>query len=179
MYRIGIYLFAFCSTLLVAACGRTSDTQAPARNTAAQTEKQTVDQEKKPRTVVMDVGLHSYLDRPIFDVYLNGQDIGLAAGQPHKGSGGLMTGVTVALGPQEITWRLDGVDDKGAPLSDNGSTVVAKNTPELEKPGAEYRYLGVHIYPDNTVEVIPEKFWPEKTAKGQAINLAWEKKHGQ
>jgi hypothetical protein len=175
MHRVAIYLFAFCSTLFVAACERTSDTQAPARNTAAQTEKRTVNQDKTPKTVVMDVALHSYLDRPILDVYLNAQDIGLAAGQPHRGSGGLMTGVAVSLGPQRITWRLDGPEG----MQGNGDTVVAKNTPELAEPSAEYRYLGVHIYPDNTVEVIPEKYWPEKTAKGKAINLEWEKKHGQ
>jgi hypothetical protein len=168
MHRISMYVFAVCSALLTVACGRTSDTEAPARN-AAQTERQTVNQGKSPKTVMMDVALYSYLERPIFDVYLNGQDIGLAAGQPHRGSGGLMTGVPVSLGPQKITWR----------YADTGETVTAKDTPELADPGADCRYLGVHVYPDDTVEVVPEKYWPQKTTKGQAINLDWEKKHGQ
>jgi hypothetical protein len=179
VHRLTPCLVAFCLTLLAAACERTSDTQAPARNPAAHTEKQTVNQDKTPKAVVMDVALHSYLDRPIFDVYLNGQDVGLAGGQPHRGSGGLMTGVAVPLGPQKITWRLDGVDDNGAPLKDNGNTVAAKNTSELADPGPEFHYLGVHVYPDDTAEVIPEKFWPTNSPKGKQFLLEWEKKHGQ
>ena len=126
-----------------------------------------------------DVALHSYLDRPIFDVYLNGTDIGVAAGQPHRGAGGLMTGVAVPLGPQVISWRLDGVDKEGKPLKDNGGTVKAKNQPVLTRPDPKKSYLGVHIYPDSTVEVIPEPYWPEKTPKGLEINRQWELKHGK
>ena len=90
-----------------------------------------------------------------------------------------MTGVAVPLGPQVITWRLDGVDDSGKPYKDNGATVKAINQPVLSRPDSKTQYLGVHIYPDNTVEVIPERFWPEKTEKGEAISRTWEKKHGK
>ena len=135
--------------------------------------------DSKKDVAYFDVALHSYLDRPIFDVYLNGTDIGVAAGQPHRGAGGLMTGVAVPLGPQVISWRLDGVDKEGKPLKDNGGTVKAKNQPVLTHPDPKKSYLGVHIYPDNTVEVIPQPYWPEKTAKGLEINRQWELKHGK
>lgn len=131
--------------------------------------------DSKKDVAYFDVALHSYLDRPIFDVYLNGIDIGVAAGQPHRGAGGLMTGVAVPLGPQSVSWRLDGPEG----MPGNGDTVNAKNQPILSRPDAKKGYLGVHIYPDNTVEVIPESYWPEKTPKGLEINRQWELKHGQ
>ena len=127
------------------------------------------------KIVYFDVNLYSYLDRPIFDVMLNGKFIGDTAGPPHRGRGGLMTGVAVPLGEQTITWRLDG--PKGMP--GNGETVQAVNKPILHAPANKETYLGVHIYPDNTVELVPEKFWPNKTAKGEAINRQWELEHGQ
>ncbi len=42
------------------------------------------------------------------------------------------------------------------------------------RPDPKFTYLGVHIYPDSTVELIPEEFWPEKTEKGKEINKKWE-----
>lgn len=61
----------------------------------------------------------------------------------------------------------------------NGDTVKAVNIPILNAPDPKLRYMGVHIYPDNTVEVIPEAYWPEKTEKGLEINRQWEMKHGK
>lgn len=134
-----------------------------------------MDQNKKEEIFHFNVNLYSYLERPIFDVYLNGKFIGDAAGQPHRGNGGIITGVPVPLGPQVVSWRLDG--PQGMP--GNGETVHASNTPILTRPDPHLTYLGVHIYPDNTVEIIPEKFWPEKTEKGKQINKKWESEHGK
>jgi hypothetical protein len=118
--------------------------------------------------VYFDVDLKSYLDYPIFDVYLNGKDIGVDGGPPHGGTSGLMTGVPVRPGPQVITWRSAGT----------GETTKATNQPTLTRADAKHRYLGVHIYPDNTVELIPEDHWPEQTARGEEINRQWKAKHG-
>lgn len=162
--RRKLLALVLCAVTLVA-CSQPQDSQ------VSQGEKMA----KEKNVVYFDVALHSYLDRPIFDVYLNGRDIGLAAGQPHHGAGGLMTGVAVPLGPQVITWRLDG--PAGTP--GNGNVVKAENQPVLSSPGQKKRYLGVHIYPDNSVEIIPEAFWPEKTERGLEINRQWELKHGK
>ena len=116
----------------------------------------------KNDVVYFDVSAISYIERPIFEVKLNGIEVG-------AGGGSLMTGVAVPLGPQVITWR-----DAGT-----GETTKAINQPVLSRPDSKMHYLGVHIYPDNTVEVIPERFWPEKTEKGQEINRQWELKHGK
>lgn len=159
--------------LMIAACMPMSACSQSADTTVNEARKMSAE---KKQIAYFDVALFSYLDRPIFDVYLNGRDIGLAAGQPHSGeANGLMTGVEVKLGEQKITWRLGG--PKG--MIGNGDTVKAKNTPILTNVDPNFRYLGVHIYPDNTVEIIPERYWPEKTEKGEAINRAWELKHGK
>ncbi|WP_370680029.1 hypothetical protein [Comamonas sp. GB3 AK4-5] len=129
----------------------------------------------KPEIIYFSVNLLSYLERPIFDVLLNGKFIGDSAGQLHRGNGGIITGIPVPLGPQTVTWRLDGPEG----MPGNGDTTHSSNTPILNRPDKKFTYLGVHIYPDNTVELIPEKFWPEKTPRGLEINRQWEILHNQ
>lgn len=118
------------------------------------------------KKITLDVVLFSYLDRPIFDVYLDGGDIGLAGAWPHSGKA-VMTAVNIPFGPQTLTWRLDG--PKGTPR--NGETVTAKNslalTTDQIPPNAGY--LGVHIYPDDTAELIVSQYMPEKSLRGQQI----------
>lgn len=123
--------------------------------------------------VYLSVSLFSYLDRPIFDVYLNGKDIGVAS--PFGGGGGLMTGVPVPLGPQVVTWRLDG--PKGMP--GNGDTVTAAHQPIFVLPDRKLSYLGVHIYPDNTVELVPSLYWPETTPRGDDLRQKWKARQGR
>lgn len=123
--------------------------------------------DSKKDVAYFDVVLFSYLDRPIFDVYLNGKDIGVASA--FGGGGGLMTGIAVPLGPQAISWR-----DAGT-----GDTFKAKNQPVLSRPDAKNGYLGVYIYPDNTVEITPSRFWPETTKRGDALYQEWKKRHGE
>ena len=48
-----------------------------------------------------------------------------------------------------MTWRLGGPE--GSPR--NGDTLVNKNRLELAAITLGARYLGVHIYPDETVEL--------------------------
>lgn len=134
------------------------------------TEGEAMNRDKKD-VVYFDVSLFSYLDRPIFDVYLNRVDIGVAG--PFSGgigaAGGLMTGVAVPIGAQVVTWR-----DAGS-----GEKFMATNLMVLNRPDPKLTYLGVHIYPDNTVELIPDTAWPETSEKGNKLSLEWRKKHGQ
>ena len=39
----------------------------------------------------------------------------------------------------------------------------------LNKPTRDETYLGIHVYPDDTVEFIPSSDWPKKTEKGRAM----------
>lgn len=130
--------------------------------------------EAKSMSVNLDVVLFSYLDRPIFDVYLNRTDIGVAGPWPYSGRG-TMTGVEVPLGPQKISWRLDG--PKGTPR--NGETVMAKNLPELKDVPANSVFLGVHIYEDDTVELIPSEHFPDVSARGHEFDIQWKRSHAQ
>lgn len=108
--------------------------------------------------VTLDVVLFNYQNIAIFDVLLNGGDIGVAN---VYGGGGIMTGVTISLGPQTLTWR-DGA---------SGKTFPVKNSLNLTKdqipPKAEY--LAVHIYPDSTAELAVSQYIPEITSRGRKI----------
>ena len=154
--------FSMFIALALCACEPSAQTQSNKESKAMNSQN--------AKSVTMGVSLLSYLDGVIFDVYLNGVDIGVANGQPHRsGASGVMSGVKVSLGPQVVTWR-DG---------ETGKTTKASNQPVFTDPGRDYSYLGVHIYPDNTVELVPAKFWPDSTEKGLEINRQWELKHGQ
>lgn len=108
--------------------------------------------------VTLDVVLFNYQNIAIFDVLLSGGDIGVAN---VYGGGGIMTGVTISLGPQTLTWR-DGA---------SGKTFSVKNSLNLTKdqipPKAEY--LAVHIYPDGTAELAVSQYIPEITSRGRKI----------
>lgn len=125
------------------------------------------------KDIVLSVVLYSYLNRPIFDVLLNGSDIGLANAY---GGGGIMTGETISFGPQTLTWRLGG--PRGMPH--NGDTVTVKNSLILtmDQVPPKAAYLGVHIYPDDTAELTISQYIPEISSRGQKI-LDEVKKHGR
>lgn len=130
--------------------------------------------EATPMTVNLDVVLFSYLDRPIFDVYLNRTDIGVAGPWPYSGRG-TMTGVQIPLGPQKISWRLGGPEG----MVGNGQTVVGKNIPTLTEVPGRSAFLGVHIYADDTVELIPSEHFPDVSARGQEFDARWRQRRGQ
>jgi hypothetical protein len=116
----------------------------------------------KRQIVYFDVSAISYQQRPIFEIRLNGKEVG-------AGGGSLMAGVALELGPQTVTWR----------NAETGATTRAANQPLLDRPDAKLTYLGLHIYPDNTVELVPSPFWPERTEKGEAMLQKQEKQSGQ
>lgn len=117
--------------------------------------------------VVLSVEMFSNLDRPIGEIMFNGEDLGV---MNKYGTTGLITGVRIPFGAQTLTWMLDG--PPGTPR--NGEHVAIKNklviTPEQIPQGA--RYLGLHLYPDDTAEVTFSESMPERTARGKQIKAA-------
>jgi hypothetical protein len=115
--------------------------------------------------VVLSVVLYSYLDRPIFDVMLNGSDIG---GANSYGTNGMITGIRVPFGKQTLTWRLDGPPG----MARNGDTVSMKNAIELseDQVPADAHYLAVNIYPDNTADFVLDRYIPDVTPRGKTID---------
>ena len=116
---------------------------------------------------VLDVEMFSYIDRAIGDIIFNGTDLGV---MNKYGGTGLITGVRIPFGLQTLTWMLDG--PKGTPR--NGEIVKIKNTlvvsPEQIPP--ETQYLGLHLYPDDTAEIIFSESMPEESARGRKIMAA-------
>ena len=118
-------------------------------------------------TVTLDVVTFNYWNRPIFDVFIDGEAGETSTPYPQTG-GKTISGVQLRLGPKQVTWRLDG--KKGTPR--NGEPVVAKNTPELRDVPPNAVFLAVHVYPDETVELIPSRHYPQATEKGKAMAAA-------
>jgi len=107
-----------------------------------------------------DVVLFNYLDRPIFEVLVDGVLDVSSTPYPATG-GGTNVGVQLTHGPKTVTWRLGGP----AGMARNGETITAKNQPEL-KAIKNGKYLGIHIYPDFTVELIPTVYYPDFSPRG-------------
>ena len=129
--------------------------------------------EAKSMKVVLNVVVFSYWDRPIFEVNIDGKVDEASGAYPNTGKG-VTGGVPLTLGPKKVTWRLGGPEG----LPRNGDTLVNKNPLELVDvlPGA--KYLGIHIYPDETVELSTSVGRPEPSAKGLKEVAKGGKNHG-
>ena len=112
----------------------------------------------------LSVVMYSYLNRPVFDIFLNKEDLG--ASGPY-GSTGIITGAQIPFGPQTLSWRIDG--PPGTP--NNGDTVHVRNvlTVRAEQILSKTRYLGLHIYPDYTAEIVLCDDMPDRTVRGEKI----------
>lgn len=115
----------------------------------------------KSMKVVLNVVLFSYWDRPIFEVNIDGKADEASGAYPNTGKG-VTGGVHLTLGPKKVTWRLGGPEG----LPRNGDTLTNKNRLELLDilPGA--KYLGIHIYQDETVELTTSVGRPGPSEKG-------------
>lgn len=122
---------------------------------------------KMQNEAVLNVVMYSYLDRVITDIIFNGTDLGVAN---KYGGTGTMTGVRIPFGMQSLKWTLDGPEG----MARNGETVKMKNklvvSPEQIPPGT--RYVGLHLYPDDTAEITFAEFIPERTPRGTKILAA-------
>jgi hypothetical protein len=122
--------------------------------------------------VYLNISLFSYLDRPIFDVTMNGTDFGAAPAHGFYGTNDIMIMQSIRLGRQVVTWRLDGA--AGTP--GNGETVKAKNQPIFAEVPRGIKWLGLHIYPDETVELKFSSGTGDElqSERGRKIIEAWE-----
>ena len=130
--------------------------------------------EAKDMRVVLDLVVFSYLDRPIFEVNVDGRGDESSGAYPRTGKS-TTTGVEFTLGPKKVTWRLGG--PKGMPR--NGDTVQNKNSLELKQilPGAQF--LAVHIYPDDTVELLTTIHFPHASPRGEKEIANMDERRGK
>lgn len=127
--------------------------------------------------ILLNISLFSYLDRPIFDVTMNGTDFMGSPAHGFYGANSVMVMQSIELGSQFVSWRLDG--PKGMP--GNGDTVSALNCPILDAVPRDVKWLGLHIYPDNTVEIKLSRGTSTElqTQRGIDIINKWEsQRHG-
>ena len=122
-------------------------------------------------TVNLNISLFNYSDRSIFDIYMNKTDFMGAPAQGFYGSNGIMLEQVITLGPQVVSWR----------NAETGVTTKAKNTPILAEIPKGVKWLALHIYPDDTVELAFSKGTPDElsTIRGMKIIETWEKTHGK
>jgi hypothetical protein len=133
--------------------------------------------EAKSMRVHLNISLFSYLDRPIFDVDMNGTDFMAASERAFYGANAVMVMQPIVLGPQSVSWKLDGPE--GMPR--NGELVKAKNMPVLSELPKGVKWLALHIYDDDTVEIKLSKGTRDElqTERGKKLIAAWESRNGQ
>lgn len=119
--------------------------------------------ESRPVVVYLDVSLFNYTDRRVYEVRINGTNLMSAAPHGFYGENSVLMMQPFSLGPQRVSWRLDG--PKGTPR--NGELVIARNVPLLSALPEKAKWLGLHIYPDDTVEI--------KVSEGQSRDLQTER----
>ena len=124
------------------------------------------------KETVLALVMYSYVGRPIHDIIFNGTGLGVANSY---GGTGIITAVRIPFGAQALKWTLGGPEG----MARNGEKIRTKNelviSPEQIPPGT--RYIGLHLYPDDTAQVTFAEFIPEKTARGEKI-LAARKYNG-
>lgn len=122
------------------------------------------------KEIWLNVEVISYIDHVITNIIFNGTPLGV---MNRYGATGTIAGVQIPFGVQTLHWELDGPN--GTPRI--GEVVTAKGplviSPEQIPSGT--RYLGIHLYPGDTVDFIFSEGIPELTGRGQKI-LADRKK---
>lgn len=118
---------------------------------------------------VLNVQMYSNLDRPVHDIIFNGTGLGV---MNSYGGTGTITDVQIPFGIQTLQWTLGGPEG----LARNGEVVRVKNLLVIsadEIPPLT-RYIGLHLYPDDTAEVTFDEFIPERTERGKIIRSIWK-----
>ena len=112
------------------------------------------------KTIALNLIIRNYTDRSIFNIILNG--CGAGGAPPYNSGNSVYVDYTFDLGgPQTLTWR-----DAGT-----GVTTTAKNPLYIREEDMPkgVRYLCIHIYPDETVELTFTVGRPVPTARGAII----------
>jgi hypothetical protein len=119
---------------------------------------------KMKNEIVLNVVMNSYVDQIHTNIIFNNTDLGVTT---KFGTTGTIVGVRIPFGTQTLRWELDG--PKGTPRI--GEVVTVRNQlvilPEKIPPGT--RYLGLHLYPDDTAEITFSESIPDISARGKQL----------
>lgn len=116
--------------------------------------------------IVLDVVMYSNVDRVITDIIFNNTDLGV---MNRYGSTGTIVGVGIPFGIQILQWTLGG--PKGTPRNGEVVTINKQLTISQQQIPEGTRYLGLHLYPDDTAEVTFDKFLPQRIRRGKEDRL--------
>lgn len=121
-------------------------------------------QDRMQNGIELDLVMYSYLSRPIYDIIFNRTALGVAN---KYGGTGILTDVWIPFGRQSLRWNLDGPDGTAR----NGELVKSKNSLIIsaEMIPSSSRYIGLHLYPDDTVEVTFARSIPTVSERGRKI----------
>ena len=119
------------------------------------------------KEIWLNVVMNSCVDRIHTNIFFNNTTLGVTT---KFGTTGTIADVRIPFEAQSLQWTLGG--PKGTPR--NGETMTARNqlTISPEQIPAGTRYLGIHLFPDDTVEFTFAEGLPERTAKGEEILAA-------
>ena len=122
------------------------------------------------KEIWLNVVMNSCVDRIHTNIFFNNTTLGVTT---KFGTTGTIADVRIPFGVQTLEWTLDG--PKGPPR--NGELVKIKNqlviSPKDVPPGT--RYLGLHLYPDDTAEITFSPSIPDMTDRGEKILAAARK----
>jgi hypothetical protein len=127
------------------------------------------------RHISVDAFVFNYLNRPIFDVYLNNIYVGGSASLSDSpfGQFGNVAGTNVSNGPQVLTWRVDG--PPGMPGNGEKFSAVNPLNVSIEKLPPDTGALAIHIYPDNTAELVFSEITVAQTVRGLSYAKKYQK----
>lgn len=119
---------------------------------------------KMKNEIILNVVMNSYVDRVHTNIFFNNTDLGVTT---KFGTTGTVASVRIPFGIQTLEWTLGG--PKGTP--DNGKLVKIRNQLLISAgqipPGT--RYLGLHLYSDDTAEISFSESIPEISERGKKI----------
>jgi hypothetical protein len=123
--------------------------------------------------IIVTVVMYSFLDRPIFDILLNGFVLGAAN---KFGTTSMVTGIVIPIGEQKLSWTLGGPEG----MHRNGEIDTIKNRVFVKSDDVPVHteYMGVFLYPDNTAEFSFSEFMPTESNRGNEI-LKSHELHGR
>ena len=112
--------------------------------------------------MTLNVVVFNYMPQPLGDVKVGGHNVGgyFQEYNPGGAGGGIYCCIDVKPGATQVAWTYGGVE--GAPKAGTNASSTGV-IPNLSKG---YRYLGVHIYPDERVEFTLTRDIPSEKKEG-------------
>ncbi|MCD7099296.1 DUF3304 domain-containing protein [Stenotrophomonas sp. MMGLT7] len=111
----------------------------------------------------VNVVVFNYTSSPLGDMVVQGKYVGgyfQAYGSGGTG-GGIYCCIDVKPGAADVRWTYGGIE--GAPRAG----IQASSTGKIPKPSGAYKYLGVHVYPEERVEFTLTRDIPPEKKEGE------------